>query len=565
MSHETRFPKPTSFLLILAMAVLAGPSMSQTPPAGASNRNAADRGKASIRGVVRQPDNGPPIAGATVGAILGRSQPGRAITDDQGRYEIEGLEPGLYRIQVQGPRRAAGFPEMVTKRATVPAEGSLTVDIELPQHASISGRVVDQNGEPLPGAVVATIGREYMLGEIRYVYNFSRAEADDQGNYVLDNVRPDNTLLLMASVPEGNLGGTSEAPRLPQLRRPAYVPTYYPGTPVLAGALPVTLRSGEKRQGVDFRIERSSSYCLTMAVQSAGAPKPPRVSISMKQPSSGLRSDGASYSALPSVQPAESGNLRVCGLHPGDYVITAEVTGPQYQHEYFSKQEISVGDRDLDNIVVTASPIFSVPGEAVWESNPPAEPLKAQLDLYFESLTRTIRSSAKSEVPGKFLLEDLVLDEYRLRPPPNLPPRIYLRDIRYGGDSIMGLPFKPGTAIGDSTLKVVMAHDGGKIKATVQDEDDKAAGDVNIVIFPADVTSEPRLAHFMVLGNTDQNGAWTSETLQPGKYRALATTRKIDYTPESIGRLLRSRTRAKEIDLNPNADAAVALTVMPLE
>lgn len=64
----------------------------------------------------------------------------------------------------------------------------------------------------------------------------------------------------------------------------------------------------------------------------------------------------------------------------------------------------------------------------------------------------------------------------------------------------------------------------------------------------------------MILGQTDQNGAWTSDRLAPGKYYALARRTAPDKSPESIADLWRNRHRAKELDLAPNAHLDLALS-----
>jgi hypothetical protein len=82
-----------------------------------------------------------------------------------------------------------------------------------------------------------------------------------------------------------------------------------------------------------------------------------------------------------------------------------------------------------------------------------------------------------------------------------------------------------------------------------------------VLLFPANAASEADLAASMQSGATDQNGTWTSAALPPGKYFALAGPAAVDKSPESIGKLWRARTRAQEIELQPNLTARVSLEV----
>ena len=73
------------------------------------------------------------------------------------------------------------------------------------------------------------------------------------------------------------------------------------------------------------------------------------------------------------------------------------------------------------------------------------------------------------------------------------------------------------------------------------------------------------LAATLVSGQTDQLGMYTSHTLAPGKYYLAASEDAIDPTPESIGRLWRSRDRFKEVELAPKGTAQVSLEPVRIE
>jgi hypothetical protein len=60
-------------------------------------------------------------------------------------------------------------------------------------------------------------------------------------------------------------------------------------------------------------------------------------------------------------------------------------------------------------------------------------------------------------------------------------------------------------------------------------------------------------------------GQYTSPTLAPGKYYAVATEDSYDATVESIGKLWRSRNRYKEVDVAPGAGALVNLEPVKID
>ena len=66
-------------------------------------------------------------------------------------------------------------------------------------------------------------------------------------------------------------------------------------------------------------------------------------------------------------------------------------------------------------------------------------------------------------------------------------------------------------------------------------------------------------------GQTDQNGVYFSDMLAPGKYLVLANSAPVDSTPESIGKLWRSRSHAQEVEIAANVTAQVTLPPVALE
>jgi len=117
---------------------------------------------ASVEGRVLAPD-GTPVREAHV-AVTQASQSDfsafsslSATTDGDGRYQIDGVAPGPQTLEAraEGYRRAARDVEV--------AAGNSTVDFRLERGLEVSGRVVDEAGNPLPGVqIVLVAGRNFM-------------------------------------------------------------------------------------------------------------------------------------------------------------------------------------------------------------------------------------------------------------------------------------------------------------------------------------------------------------------------------------------------------------------
>lgn len=83
----------------------------------------------------------------------GRFSYGGARSDDEGRYQISGLEPGPHTVTAESQE---GGP---SARASVEIrDGRNRIDLSLPNGIEVSGRVVDARGLPLAGASVSLLG-----------------------------------------------------------------------------------------------------------------------------------------------------------------------------------------------------------------------------------------------------------------------------------------------------------------------------------------------------------------------------------------------------------------------
>lgn len=122
-------------------------------PYGTSLPISLDLGPAhTLSGTVRAPD-GSPIADATVSVLddLGMTAPppGRQVlarTDAQGRWRIEGVMYGEFRLLVEAPWGVA-----TTTLALVDDQDVAALDVVLDRDWAVTGRLQDRAGQPLPG------------------------------------------------------------------------------------------------------------------------------------------------------------------------------------------------------------------------------------------------------------------------------------------------------------------------------------------------------------------------------------------------------------------------------
>ncbi len=187
------------------------------------------------------PDHSGPMVGTAV-AIEGPGGRRTVQTDEEGIFELYGLPPGSYSItpvlpaghqlafaQPSGPR-----PRDYRQFPTVTLKMDSTADVLciIAEAQSLSGRVLNAEGEPLPGVCLTLEatgekGRQHM------------AWTNEEGRYVFADLSPGRYYL---------------AANCLDLRGAAL--TYYPGVSERSQATVVSVARREALKGLDMRVAR---------------------------------------------------------------------------------------------------------------------------------------------------------------------------------------------------------------------------------------------------------------------------------------------------------------------
>lgn len=551
--------------LLWTLAIAAAALAQDHPP-----ENAPPPG--SISGTVTDAGTGAPMGEVEVS--LNRSSRGSMSvkTDAQGHYSIRGVDPGNYRVTAQAPAPTGrGFGAYATRQIVLRAAQDLgNIDFHLASYASVTGKVVDQNREPVTGITVFLVAREYSSGVLRSFF-VSGGSTDDRGQYIVQRATPGRAYYLVAMRLDRNLEAISNAPLDPKLRRPAVIPTFYPNGAKMADGQAIVLGPGEHREGADIQLVRTPSYCVEAVLEGASGPSDLRFEIREGQPTSGQSGDGGFFIAEPGGNAGADGKVRICNLHPGQYELSATEFGsePRSPASLFGSMALNIVDEDLKGLRLVAHPRIAIPGEVVWDGPAPVDPPSVKLNISVQPITHSGEAAtfngADAQLPGDFTMPGLLVDDYSMRIN-RVPTGMYVKDIVYGGHSVLNQVMRPGSATtNDPKMRVVIARDGGTVAARVADKDGNPSGDTPVVVIPASADSEAMLAATMINGRTDQYGAYTSSTVPPGKYYVLAPEAVVDKSPECVDRLWRARTSAAEVEVPPNGSGAATLTPKRIE
>ena len=216
-----------------------------SPPRDPSARPAtAVVGTAVVRGRVVSADTGLPLRRAKVSLRDAREPQGRSVTTDAaGAFAFEAVPKGRYRLRASKARyvdgalggRRPGAPGRAFDVADGQKIDNLT--IVLATAGVITGRVLDDGGEPMTGATVMALRQRTVNGVTRLAPSEHARPTDDTGAYRLFGLEPGRYYLSVRPDDERHTPDVDTSVT-------GLAPTYYPSTAVASEAQPIDVAAG---------------------------------------------------------------------------------------------------------------------------------------------------------------------------------------------------------------------------------------------------------------------------------------------------------------------------------
>jgi protocatechuate 3,4-dioxygenase beta subunit len=510
--------RPRAAWLAAAVFLAEWQLPAQPPPGPQAQTKPEDL--CSIEGMVTNAATGEALKKAGVAVTKGGfTSPDRltTTTDGTGRYQVSAVPPGSYTVLAEHPGfRMTAFgsrsaPAQGTTLVLTPGQKATGVDVKLLPYGVLAGKVVDVDGEGVPGVAVSALRMQYENGR-KQLTEVSIGTTNDLGEYRLYKMDPGRYYVRAARRPA--VAGQDRSAHPP---REGYAPTYYPGTPDVQGAIPVEVAAGQT-QTAAIKLARTPITSIRgRIVNQSGAPN---TSISVALKLSGvLRAQNIPASVAP------DGQFEFRAVPSGHYYVQAQVGaqgplthGPQVQREVEARGE------PIEGVVLTLIPLFDIAGSVRVEEGEIPDLRAALLYLsppvmsdFLEAAS--LLSTARVSGDGSFTLKGLSPNTYVLTFG-ELPEGYYLKAAKIGEVDVLEkdaeLSGPPG-----APLLLTLSAKAGAIAGAVKDENGGAAGGAIVALVPegAGRREQARLYHTKT---TDQYGRFKLTGLAPGDYRLFA-------------------------------------------
>lgn len=507
-------------------------------------------------------------------ALQWRDQPIATTTDAEGKFSFPDLTPGAYRISADKPgfiyaKRTVGggVPgpgpggpmggfggrggEVIT---LLPGQTQAGYEIKMMPQAVISGRVLDEDGEPAANVAVRAMqwrwsaqGRELQAAP----GSVGMARTNELGEFRLPGLRGGRYVL--AAEPMMSFGpGVRRAVR--NTANPAAAPveaqvtTYYPSATQEDAAGELIVPSGQEFPGVEIRLRKSAVYSVRGVVSGVQDARNTRVML--------MRAGSMNMSGMRGAAVEADGSFALSGVAPGQYEIRMfGPGGPGRMAMASAGTTVTVSTQDVEGVsVVPAAPIATINGTITGVDPKTTDLTKVRIALESTEPGMMFGGAAAANVAdsGTFALQNVASNRYRLRVT-GLPAGAYLKSVRSSG-----LEHVNEFNASDPNLQVTIATDGGTVSGSVKNSEGKVAAEGYILLLAAD--GKPDSAWRNKRAQLT-DGAFNIASVPPGEYVVVALSEYqdgVEWDPLTRPRVL---SAGKSVRVTENGTVSADLVL----
>ncbi|MEP7354799.1 MAG: carboxypeptidase regulatory-like domain-containing protein [Acidobacteriota bacterium] len=407
-----------------------------------------------VQGRVVNGATGGGIAGVSIQIKSGPADPYTATTDESGAFRFTGVKYGQYGFTAS----RTGYQVWSVSGQGIRVQGpdAVRFEVQMVQPTSLSGRVLDDSGQPAPHVCV-----QIFRGKECDVFT------DAAGAFHFPNLQPG--VYSLAAKPQQD--ERESAKRSDGL---ALIATNFPSVIEREFAEPIIVRPGIQLPELEIRLRASSVYKLRGKVLDATGKPVPDAKLRLLAPMPSLREDyvyGGETTIIGPARPEEvlaisaaaDGSFEFSSVRPGNWLIQAELDPArdpiERDLEPSGSESIAVSSQDVDGVVVHLADPFKLEYTQDWgQAQPPIVLGSSPLNLVPQD------GQSRPPIPGEPRSFDLLVPgRYRVEPSLYMPG-FYVSSATLNGQEVLNqqVNLTPGAA-----FKVVYKP-AGVVRGTVE-------------------------------------------------------------------------------------------------
>jgi hypothetical protein len=571
MSNKENVVRALSIVGVLAVLVAAAAAEQQPPGPGQSGQRPSTPSQPArdtpaqtqdapppptgrITGRVIASDNGRPVKRARVFVTAVELPGGRGMmTDDQGIFDITELPAGRYTLTVSksgfvslsyGQRRPlqAGTPLQLNDGQTLKG-----IEFQLPRGSVIGGRVLDEDGEAMPGVMVRVMRYQYLQGD-RRLTPAGAGQTDDKGMYRVWGLMPGDYYVTavarggpFGSGPFGGFGGPGGpggfggrggrggGPGSMQgggdQEQINYAPTYYPGVPSVNEAKAITLGLSQEQLDINFnmllvRVARIMGYVLN----------PDGTPVTSGNVNLGLDTGGGGGGGGRGNQIGMTyggriqwdGAFTIGNVAPGRYMLRAR--GDDGDTPQYAAQALTVSGDDLDDVTVMLAPAAAITGTVTFAGTAGATPDLSQFRITAPSADQSDvgpQQNARIGKDGTFAIVGVAAGSHFVRSA-GAARGFILKSVTINGRDVTDTPLTLRAGETLANVSIVFTDQQNEINGTLTNEQGTPVPDYTVLAFSTDSSLWRPQSRQIMTARPDQTGKYRIRGLPKGEYHLVA-------------------------------------------
>jgi hypothetical protein len=504
----------------LVLAFLLGEMCCAQTPAVPQNKDHADE-TCIVSGMVIRAQDSAPLKNATVYLANDADREHRIATKTSvdGHFALKNVPPGQYKLRVS--RNGYVEQELNQKKpgdpgATFTLRASQRISdlvFKLARAAVITGKVFDEDGEPMVGVSVRAMRRDFTKGRKGF-RPANESTTDDLGEFRLFGLAPGRYYVSAELSAWDHVVGDREFSGSDKnTGEKGYTKVYYPSALEVAKASSIYVKEGEEVPSIDIFMKEVTVYSVRGKVQYLFPHKGTsntRIMVTRRGQSLGWEIAGESLVKA-------DGSFQIPELAPGEYTVRAFFFE---QDKYYSTQEdLDVMNTDVDGLMLSLAQGTQIPGHLFWDGKPSIEGDGVNVFLSPEESEEYSRGGwAQVEENNQFTMKEVSQGNFRIEVN-GISKDCYIKDVHLGETPLPDhvLHVKSGLA---GPLDVTVSSKGARIQGMVTNSESTPVAGVWVVAIPEE--SKRSLRELFKSVTTDQYGRYDLRGLAPGKYAVFS-------------------------------------------